>query len=203
MGCISGIMKVMNDKSNSHRFPTELNVLMFERSFLRCWMWEEKTDKIIGRNNNNSFVRSITYSWNAVSAFPLKYSENCKLLSGRRAQLCSSEFSAARGEALKSVTAEGRNGFLSLSVWQRSSRLEKELLPVQLQVDRVGGVIQDGQPFVKGPALHHNFRIVQFHTDDRASCPDQFIESAGVIGSDASPPQQTAAKKRALATTNW
>ena len=27
MGCISGIMKVMNDKSNSHRFPTELNVL--------------------------------------------------------------------------------------------------------------------------------------------------------------------------------
>ena len=33
MGCISGIMKVMNEKSNSHRFPTELNVLMFERSF--------------------------------------------------------------------------------------------------------------------------------------------------------------------------
>jgi len=29
MGCISGIMKVMNDKSNSHRLPTELNVLMF------------------------------------------------------------------------------------------------------------------------------------------------------------------------------
>ena len=35
-------------------------------------MWEEKTDKIIGRNNNNKlFVRSITYSGNAVSAFPL------------------------------------------------------------------------------------------------------------------------------------
>ena len=33
MGCISGIMKVMNDISNSHQFPTELNVLMFERSF--------------------------------------------------------------------------------------------------------------------------------------------------------------------------
>ena len=33
MGCISGIMKVMNEKSNSLRFPTELNVLMFERSY--------------------------------------------------------------------------------------------------------------------------------------------------------------------------
>ena len=33
-------------------------------------MWEEKRAKIIGWNNKN-FVRSITYSWNAVSAFPL------------------------------------------------------------------------------------------------------------------------------------
>ena len=39
--------------------------------FLRCWMWEEKRAKLIGWNNNKNFVRSITYSWNAVSAFPL------------------------------------------------------------------------------------------------------------------------------------
>ena len=40
MGCISGIMKVMNEKSNSNRFPTELNVLMFELSF--CDVGEEE-----------------------------------------------------------------------------------------------------------------------------------------------------------------
>ena len=32
-------------------------------------MWEEETDKITG--NNKLFVRSITFSGNAVSAFPL------------------------------------------------------------------------------------------------------------------------------------
>ena len=60
MGYISGIMKVKNVKSNSHRFPIELNVLMF----LRCRMWEEKRAKISRRNNNKLFVRSLTYSWN-------------------------------------------------------------------------------------------------------------------------------------------
>ena len=45
MGYISGIMKVMNEKSNSNRFPTELNVLMFERSFCDVHAGE-------GRQNN-------------------------------------------------------------------------------------------------------------------------------------------------------
>jgi len=34
-------------------------------------MWEEKTGKIIRWNNNTNFVRSITYSGNAETAFPL------------------------------------------------------------------------------------------------------------------------------------
>jgi len=43
----------------------------------------------------------------------------------------------------------------------------------------------------------------KFDADDRASLPYPFVKSAGVIGSDDAPPQQTTAKKSALATTDW
>ena len=43
-------------------------------------MWEEKTDKIIGWNNNKkNFVRSRTYSGIAVNSIPTKLGMNCLL----------------------------------------------------------------------------------------------------------------------------
>ena len=55
MGCISGIMKVMNNPNDSHRFLTELNVLMFERSFCDVECRRRRGAKF--RRNNNNFVR--------------------------------------------------------------------------------------------------------------------------------------------------
>ena len=73
--------------------------------------------------------------------------------------------------------------------------MEKELLSVQLQVERGGGgVIHDGQQPVQYPPLHHSFKGVELDADDRPSFPDQFFYSACVTGSDAAPP----AKKSAL-----
>ena len=60
MGCISGIMKVMNDKSNSHRFPTELNVLMFEWSFCDVECRRRRGAKF--RRNNNNFELQLVVS---------------------------------------------------------------------------------------------------------------------------------------------
>ena len=51
----------------------------------------------------------------------------------------------------------------------------------------MGGVIHDGQQPVQCPPLHH-FKGVQLDADDRPSFPDQFIDPAGVTGSDAAPP---------------
>ena len=49
-------------------------------------------------------------------------------------------------------------------------------------------IVSDGAQFVQSPPLHHGLKRLQSETNNRASFSDEFVQSAGVSGSDAAAP---------------